>query len=240
MNLYVYSDESGVFDKVHYDYFIFAGVIIPGSEEKEMWSRKYAAAERSINLGNKYGNNELKGSRISVKDKNKLFRSLNQCYKFAVVVHQDDLMDKLYDIKKEKQRYLDYVYKTVVEYAIRDLADRDLLDMNDIERIIFNVDEHATATNGQYELHEILEREFILGTFNYDYTRYYPPILPNGKVVEVNWCNSSTKLLVRAADIIANKINFCAVNGKLDGLDQALNLFLIHMPAGRTEIVGLD
>ncbi len=112
--------------------------------------------------------------------------------------------------------------------------------MADIERIIFNVDEHATATNGQYELHEILEREFILGTFNYDYTRYYPPILPNGKAVEVNWCNSTTKLLVRAADIIANKINYCAVNGKLDGLDQAMNLFMIHMPASKTEIVGMD
>ena len=55
MNLYIYSDESGVFDKVHYDYFVFAGLIIPGTDQKEAWSRKYSAAERSINLNNKYG-----------------------------------------------------------------------------------------------------------------------------------------------------------------------------------------
>ncbi|MBQ6655373.1 MAG: DUF3800 domain-containing protein [Erysipelotrichaceae bacterium] len=237
MNLYIYSDESGVFDKVHYDYFVFAGIIIAGNEDKDMWSRKYAAAERSINVGGKYGNRELKASKISVKDKNKLFRSLNQCHKFAVVIHQDELMDKLYEIKKEKQRYLDYVYKMIVEEAIYDLSDRGIIDINDIERIIFNVDEHATATNGQYELHETLEREFILGTFNYDYTRYYPPILPKGKVTEVNWCNSANKLLIRAADIIANKVNFCCVNDKLDGLEKTMNFYLVQTPRTATQVV---
>ena len=237
MNLYVYSDESGVFDKVHYDYFVFAGLIIPGTDQKETWSRKYSAAERSVNLNNKYGDRELKASRISAKDKNKLFRALNQCYKFAVVIHQDELIDELYDIKKEKQRYLDYVYKTIVETAIYDLNDRGIIDINEIDRIIFNVDEHATATNGQYELLQILEREFILGTFNYDYSRYYPPILPNGKTVEVNWCDSASKLLIRAADVVANKIYFCANNGKLEGLDSAMNLYLMQMPLMRTEYV---
>ena len=126
MNLYIYSDESGVFDKTHYDYFVFAGIIIAGNDDKEMWSRKYAAAERSVNVGGKYGNRELKASKISVKDRNKLFRSLNQCHKFAVVIHQDELMDKLYEIKKEKQRYLDYIYKMIVEEAIYDLNGRRL------------------------------------------------------------------------------------------------------------------
>lgn len=39
MNIYVYSDESGVFDKEHNDYFVFAGLICIGTNEKEIWSR---------------------------------------------------------------------------------------------------------------------------------------------------------------------------------------------------------
>ena len=64
----------------------------------------------------------------------KLFRSLNQCYKFAVVVHQDDLMDKLYDIKKEKQRYLDYVYNlcTDCENFVKQYESIEIIDLNNI------------------------------------------------------------------------------------------------------------
>ena len=39
MNLYVYSDESGVFDCEHNDYFVFGGVILIGQELNEEWNR---------------------------------------------------------------------------------------------------------------------------------------------------------------------------------------------------------
>ena len=50
MNIYVYSDESGVFDKEHNDYFVFAGLICIGTNEKEIWSRKYSAVEKTLRL----------------------------------------------------------------------------------------------------------------------------------------------------------------------------------------------
>ena len=34
MNIFVYSDESGVFDNKHNDFFVFGGLIILGTEEK--------------------------------------------------------------------------------------------------------------------------------------------------------------------------------------------------------------
>ena len=48
MNIYVYSDESRVFDKEHNDYFVFAGLICIGTNEKEIWSRKYSAVEKLL------------------------------------------------------------------------------------------------------------------------------------------------------------------------------------------------
>ena len=33
MDIYIYSDESGVFDKEHNDFFVFAGVILLGEDE---------------------------------------------------------------------------------------------------------------------------------------------------------------------------------------------------------------
>ena len=82
MNIYIYSDESGVFDKVHNDIFVFGGLIILGTLSKEEWSHRYAAAEKAIrtarNLPKEF---ELKATNLSNKDKGKLFRSLNNCYK---------------------------------------------------------------------------------------------------------------------------------------------------------------
>ena len=48
MNLYVYSDESGVFDCEHNDYFVFGGVILIGKKQNEEWNRKYAKVEKML------------------------------------------------------------------------------------------------------------------------------------------------------------------------------------------------
>lgn len=48
MNIYVFSDESGVFYQVHNDVFVFGGIVLLSKDEKEKYMRKYSAAERSI------------------------------------------------------------------------------------------------------------------------------------------------------------------------------------------------
>lgn len=48
MDLFIYSDESGVFDKVHNEIFVFGGLIFLGKEEKDVYNRKYLAAEKAI------------------------------------------------------------------------------------------------------------------------------------------------------------------------------------------------
>ena len=45
MNIFVYSDESGVFDKAHNDYYVFGGIICLGKEKRDDWARKYAHVE---------------------------------------------------------------------------------------------------------------------------------------------------------------------------------------------------
>ena len=115
MNIYVYSDESGVFDKEHNDYFVFAGLICIGTNEKEIWSRKYSAVEKTLrkSKGVKL-DYELKATKITNSEKGKLFRSLNNCYKFGVVIREKNVLDRIYYSKKDKQRYLDYAYKIAV------------------------------------------------------------------------------------------------------------------------------
>ena len=231
MNIYIYSDESGVFDKKHNDYFVFGGLIFIGKVDKENWSRKYSNVEKSLRANKKVSADyELKATRITNKEKGKLFRSLNNCYKFGVIIKEKNVLDRIYSSKKDKQRYLDYTYKIAVKRAFENLIKNEKINPDEIERLYFYVDEHTTATNGKYELQEALEQEFKLGTYNCEYNTYYAPIFRKMKEVKLKYCNSESKLLIRAADIVANKIFYLARNKKLKELNNIQNLNIIWLP----------
>lgn len=213
MNIYVFSDESGVFDKVHNKVYVFGGLILLSKEEKEIISRKYIHAENCIKRNYENGQ-ELKACIISNKDKGKLYRSLNNTYKFGVVVKQNEVLSEIFRNKKTKQRYLDYVYKISVKKYFERMISEKLIVPDEVENIYFYVDEHTTATDGRYELREGLLGEFKDGTYNGKYDKFYPPIFPKLKSLEVTYCDSKRKALIRASDIVANNIYHRAVKDK--------------------------
>lgn len=228
IDIYVYSDESGVFDYIHNEYFVFGGLIVLGKKEKDKLIRKYKAAEKAIAPSYTEGI-ELKASRISNDHRAKLFRALNQSYKFGVVIEQKKIRRKeIFSNKKSKQRYLDYAYKIGVKNALKQMMQQGLFLPEDIQMVRVYVDEHTTATDGIYELREALLQEFKEGTFNYDYHVFYKPILPTMDGLELVYCNSSTNPLVRASDIIANRI-YHEVISKNDPRIRD-NLFITFLP----------
>ena len=227
MEIYVYSDESGVFDKVHNEVFVFGGLIFLKKRDMEAWSRKYMTAENTIRAG-KYGENEeLKASYISNKEKGKLYRSLNQTIKFGVVINQNNVLDRIFQSKKDKQRYLDYAYKIGLKRAFEGLIRAGEINPGEVKRIYVYNDEHSTATNGRYELEQALEQEFKLGTYNRRYDRYFPPIFGDIERIDLEFCSSDKVTLIRAADIIANRIYFMALNRKIDQLN---GIYLSTLP----------
>lgn len=231
MNIYVYSDESGVFDKEHNEYFVFGGLILLGTGDKENWSRKYSHVESVIRSNKGVAKDyELKATHITNEEKGKLFRSLNNCYKFGVVIKENNVLDRIFQSKKDKQRYLDYAYKIAVKRAFQHYIQIGVINPDDVERVYFYVDEHTTATNGRYEIAEALEQEFKLGTYNYKYDTYYPPIFQQMKEVHLEYCNSESKLLVRAADIVANRIYYLARNEMRADIRNLKNINVIYLP----------
>lgn len=231
MDLFIYSDESGVLDYLHNDYYVFGGILLIGKESKDIAVRKYLTAEKAIRSSEKYEKNaELKATKISNSEKGKLYRSLNNYYKFAVVIKQKSIHKKIFEEKKSKQRYLDYAYKLGLKKLLQELISENIIDINNIDNIRVFADEHTTATNGKYELRELLLQEFKSGTFNTDYNIFFKPIIPNLKNVEVCYCNSEKTPLVRAADIIANRVYYHANKDQIDKLKNTNHLVIKELP----------
>lgn len=230
VNIFVYSDESGVFDKLHNDLFVFGGAVFLSKEERDICGRKYIAAERVIREREHFDLvSEVKATTISNTNKGKLYRSINQIEKFGVVINEKKVLDSIFSVKKSKQRYLDFAYKISVKRKFEDLIKRGIIIPNQVEGIYFFVDEHTTATDGKYELREALEQEFRFGTYNWNYSVFFPPLFPNVKTVDVCFCNSSKVTLVRAADIIANKIYYYANEKRIYELRKD-NFNIINLP----------
>lgn len=143
------------------------------------------------------------------------------------------MLDRIYQSKKDKQRYLDYVYKIAVKRAFEDLIDRKVIDPDVVERMYFFVDEHTTATNGRYELRESLEQEFKNGTYNWKYSKFYAPIFTHLQTVNLEYCNSAKKLLVRGADIIANRIYYLEESQQENKISDIQNIHVIELPTER-------
>lgn len=213
MNIYVYSDESGVFDQVHNKVYVYGGIIFLSEESKDECSRKYKHAENKVREFGKYGNEqEIKANLVTNKQKSSLFRSLNAYYKFGAVVDQKEVSREIFREKKNKQRYLDYVYKISLKRALLKLIKSSIITEENVRNIYIYADEHTTATNGRYELREGLEQEFKYGTINFRYNKFYEPIFSRLNSLTLDFCNSKSRILIRAADIVANHIYHAAIS----------------------------
>ena len=220
-------------DKAHNDVFVFGGLVFLSKDERDVAARKYSAAEKALrDSGNYKQDVELKATEVSVSEKRKLFRSLNGYYKFGVIVEQAKVLDCIMADKKSKQRYLDYVFKIGVKKLLEELIHRSVIIPDEVENMYLFADEHTTSTNGLYELRESLEGEFKRGMYSHNFTTFFPPLFPGIRSVELKFCNSAKSRLVRAADIIANRVFHDAVSGeRTNRFDNDCNkLFITKLP----------
>ena len=132
MDLFIYSDESGVFDKKNNEFYIYGGLIFLSKSEKDNANRLYLNAEKTIRKNNLNFRNkaiEIKASVISIKDKYSLYRSINKGYKFGIIINQEKVLDNIFNSKKDKQRYLDYAYKIGLKSTLTKIFKKNNLSM---------------------------------------------------------------------------------------------------------------
>lgn len=158
MRLYVYANESGAFDKVHNDWFVYGGLVLVGHEAKTHAERRYIAMEREIIASSDklHEGDEVKASRMTLRERKRVFRSIARpgCHQFAVIVDQKKCHANIFDSKRRKQRFLDYALKRGVKQGIIDALAIGNIPPSEVDGVRVVVDEHSTSTDGKYNLVE--------------------------------------------------------------------------------------
>lgn len=234
--LYIYADESGAFDKVHNDIFVYGGILVLGVESRDIMLRKQLYLESESRKNELYcAADEIKACYLPFK-KRRRYISMNckDVVRFAVIINQKSLRDRVFSTKASKQRYLDYALKRGIKNALQTSFKNGIYDIDEIGSISIIVDEHSTATNGKYALRESIDEEFRYGIYNPEYNKEFPAIFDSTfPSIKLSYVDSAKVPLVRTADITANWV-FCAERDfaqNADRLEHALNnIIVLRLP----------
>ncbi len=135
---------------------------------------------------------------------------------FAVVINQDKLDAKhIFADKKSKQRYINYAYKCLMQYTMANLLNKKAIPKDEPITINIVMDSRPATKEDTEDLRLSIIESLKYGSYDAK-GKFVNPIIQNLEEVRVQYKDSETTPLVRAADIVANKVFSVYRKDKLD------------------------
>ena len=114
--------------------------------------------------------------------------------------------------KASKGRYIDFTLRVLIKRTIEELIKKGKIDANRPLKIILNIDEQTTKSNGYYNLRDGIYEELVHGIYNYNYDKAFKPILNNKLELVITYQDSGRSYVVQGADLIAGTIRRTALD----------------------------
>ena len=228
--IYINMDDSGrlVHGEPSELVFVYGGVFFLSLHEQEDFSRQYKALvdlikprycksfSKDISLNKEhcathnyqncmYDCPELKSNMLEPKDRRRLLNFIKRYDTSVAVVSNYKIKDYIFDSKASKGRFKDYIIKREVKRIIENLISQNRLNSHQPVKLILNLDEQSTVSNGYYDLESSIKEELQFGIMNYDYGISFPPIL-SSVTVKVKYKNSYYNYPVQDADLLVGEV----------------------------------
>lgn len=168
---------------------------------------------------------EIKNTNIKNGDKRRIMNYLNRYYTIALVVENDNVYDYIKQSKSAKGRLIDYSLRRLIKEIIKTLIKKEKIDPNKAIRLIINIDQQSTKSNGYYNLHDGLIEELKHGISNYNYFSQKVPIIFSDLEVKISYQDSGKSYVVQAADLLAGTIRKKAIDNSYD-ISESLSEFI--------------
>lgn len=204
--IYIFVDDSGVFDIKNNKYFIYAGYVFVGTDSMRKYKTRYRnmvdRLKVSLDLDPSV---ELKAANLEAKHKRALSNVMREAESFSVAVEISRVYESIMETKMNKQRYKDYILKLAIKKKLRKVLEKNSISTSEPIRVIIKIDEQPVSSSGQRELEGSIIKEFLYGRF--DGNGYHEPgILNSRSEISLDYMDSKNDYLVQASDILANKI----------------------------------
>ena len=140
---------------------VYAGLIFLSKSEKDKFITQYRSITKSIKckyckdtLG-KCNNThcpELKHNMLKNKHIRQLTNFIKKYSVLSCVINNDKIYPRIKEEKASRGRYLDFALKLLIKNTIKALIRENRINPNKPLKLILNIDEQTTKTNGYYNL----------------------------------------------------------------------------------------
>lgn len=212
---------------------VYGGLVFLSKKEKDKFITQYRSIINDIKCG--YCSNnvecckkacpEIKNTNIKRNDKRRIMNYIKKYYVIALVIKNDYVYEHIKDNKAAKGRFVDYSIRRMIKEVVNSLIKSNRINPNKPIRLIINIDEQTTKSNGYYNLRDGLIEELKYGIVNYNYSVKLNPIIFSDLDIVISYQDSGKSFLVQAADLLAGTIRKTAIDNKND-ISKSLSKFV--------------
>ena len=225
--IYINIDDSGKLvnsEKVA----IYAGIVFKSKKEKDKFITQYRSITNGIKC--KYCSKQImecKSNKSCPELKHNMLKSkhirqlMNYIKKYCIIcciINNKQVYARIKQDKASRGRFLDYAIKMLIKDTIRGLIKVQQINPNEPIKLIINIDEQTTKTNGYYNLKDGILEELKYGIFQYNYKIRYEPIIYSNLDISLCYQKSDKSYLIQASDLIAGTIRRLYLNHREDNI----------------------
>ncbi len=209
--LYINLDDSGKLS-TNEEILVLGGVVFLSKEEKDKFITQYRSIVDSIKCNycqNKICKNncpELKHNNLSKNDKRRIINYIKKYFVIACIIENKKIYPYIINDKASKGRYTDYAIRRFIKEVITNLIEKKKMNPYKKVKLVLNIDEQSTKSNGYYNLRNGLFEELKHGITNFNYGTSYEPILFNDLEIDLTYQKSNHSYVVQAADLVAGTV----------------------------------
>ncbi len=211
--IYINLDDSGKLtskEKVS----VYGGLVFLSKKEKDKFITQYRSIINDIKCDYCIPRPEIcdkncpeiKNTNIKNRDKRRLMNYIKKYYVVALVIKNEDVYEPIKSTKAAKGRFIDYSIRRMIKEIVKTLIKCNSINPSKPIKLIINIDQQSTKSNGYYNLHDGLIEELKYGILNYNYSTKISPIVFDNLDVVVSYQDSGKSFVVQAADLLAGTI----------------------------------
>lgn len=212
--IYINIDDSGKISRKE-DIAVYGGIVFLSKREKDKFITQYRSIINDIKC--RYcrvskdhchgdGCPELKHNNLKNKDIRRIVNYIKKYFVVACVIKNADLYDYVVDSASSKGRYNDYALRRTIKGVIFVLVHSNKINPHKPIKLIINIDEQSTRSNGYYNLKDGLFEELKYGIVNFNYGKRHTPIVYGDLNIVLTYQKSDKSFVVQAADLIAGTV----------------------------------
>ena len=239
--IYINLDDSGKLTRKE-KICVYGGLVFLSKKEKDKFITQYRSIINSIKC--KYCSSdkdncagicpEITNTNIRNYDKRRIMNFIDNFFVVSLVIQNDKVYDHVIRDKASKGRYIDFTLRVLIKKTIEELIRNEKIDPNRPLKIVLNIDEQTTKSNGYYNLKDGIYEELVHGIYNYNYDKAFKPILNSSLELIISYQDSGKSYAVQGADLIAGTIRKIASNclEKNKSIDEELSFvdFKVFFP----------